>query len=615
MRPFALIAALLVLALMTAPAALAAPPGAEGHSSAQDLRRAVDLYDAGQREEALSRFRGFVVRHSASPLLPEAYLYLARLFRDAGQYHEALLYIERIPAERKGNEARLVEGASLVGAGEVRRGVEILQGLENADLSRADRRLRFVAMADANVRMERYLPALFFIHRALSVSAPSDTEELLQRAHVLMRDRLEDGDLGEAAFMFAGTALGQDALLQQALRAFARGERRQAQVLAQRVIQSPVPFPYRRDALHLFERLTGEGVHERTVSVMLPLTGRYGTFGTLVRRGMDLAMQLHSDAAVRFEYIDIDGDAEMSAKAVSEARANPSVVALLGPLTGGAGASAAARAQSEGIPLLSLAQRSGIPETGDYVFRYSLTPAEQIRTLARHAVLEKGIVTFAILVPENRLGQEMADLFSQEVRRLGATVVARQSYPESATDFRVQVRALAGRGPDEREPPIEERQPPPFEALFIPDFADRIALIAPQVAFYGISQVQLLGINGWNSPDLPRMAGAFVEGALFVDGFFTQSRNPVVREFVELYRQKHGEDPTVLESQGFDAANILLTLLSDPTVRTRDDVREALARLRDFPNLGGPTSFDERGEARRTLFLLQIRNGAIEQIN
>ncbi|NIQ94532.1 MAG: hypothetical protein GWN87_10185, partial [Desulfuromonadales bacterium] len=62
-----------------------------------------------------------------------------------------------------------------------------------------------------------------------------------------------------------------------------------------------------------------------------------------------------------------------------------------------------------------------------------------------------------------------------------------------------------------------------FDALFIPDYADRVGMIAPQLAYYGIEELPLLGINGWNSPDLLRVAGAFVEGAIFVDGFFAYS--------------------------------------------------------------------------------------------
>ena len=128
---------------------------------------------------------------------------------------------------------------------------------------------------------------------------------------------------------------------------------------------------------------------------------------------------------------------------------------------------------------------------------------------------------------------------------------------------------------DEEEAPVdsevwrygeEEKTPPPFEALFVPDYSDRISLIAPQIAFYGLEDIQLLGTNGWNDAELPRLARQFVEGAVFTDSFFLHSSYPFVQEFVEDYFNRFGEEPTILEAQGYDIAGIMLTLLNDPGI-------------------------------------------------
>ena len=203
--------------------------------------------------------------------------------------------------------------------------------------------------------------------------------------------------------------------------------------------------------------------------------------------------------------------------------------------------------------------------------------------------------------------------------------MARQSYLPEQTDFRRQVRLLQGldpNAPDEEEKSEEalpgapeEEEPPPFEALFMPDYADRISMIAPQLPFYGLEGVQLLGTNGWNDPALVKTAGKFVEGAVFVDGFFRHSPYPFVQEFVEDYYASHGEEPTILEAQGYDVAGILLTLLDDQRVSSRAAVRWALAQMPIFPGVTGATRFDAQGEAVKTLFLLQVRNNVITQIN
>lgn len=586
-------------------------------SPVQALQQGIDLYRGGKTEEALVRLRGFVVRHPDSPLLSEAYLYLARIFADKGQHQEALLYIGRIPPERRGGAARLVEGRALVAQGEAERGLGILQNIPADSLSPEERRQRLSALADGNARTGKPLSALTFLRRAMEDASPREAEELLQQAHLLLRDRLGEGELAEAAAHYAGTPLGEDARLQQALRAFARGDRDTARTLAQGIVRGSVPFPYRRDAVLLLERLRDGASAARAVGVILPLSGRYGSFGGLVHRGMELALELHGGSGVQFLFTDAEGDAERSAQAVSELASDRRVMALAGPLTSAAAAAAAARAEQEKVPLLSLSQKEGLPQVGGHVFRLSLTAHAQVEALVEYAMGEKGLTTFAVLAPENRLGREMGELFVREVEKRGGKVAARLGYPENATDFKLQVQQLQGRGQPapEGRGAAEKKEPVTVQALFIPDQASRVALVAPQLAYYGLQGVQLLGTNGWNSPELTRLAGRSVEGAVFTDGFFRGSPSPAVREFVGRYKEKFGEDPSILEAQGFDVASILLSVLADPAVRTRDDLRQALSRLNNYPGVTGTTTFDQDGEARKSLFLLQVRGGEIVQIN
>ena len=52
----------------------------------------------------------------------------------------------------------------------------------------------------------------------------------------------------------------------------------------------------------------------------------------------------------------------------------------------------------------------------------------------------------------------------------------------------------------------------------------------------------MLGESGWNHPELVKRAGAFVEGAVFMDGFFAGAADPQVREFVQNYRAMFNYD-------------------------------------------------------------------------
>lgn len=388
------------------------------------------------------------------------------------------------------------------------------------------------------------------------------------------------------------------------------------------------PLPAVERAGEDIERLrleAGEKGLQRALGVLLPLSGRYATFGEMVQRGMNLALetrQAGGKTPARFLYRDTGADPVLSERAVIELAEDERVLAIAGPLTGAAAQAAANRAQQMRVPLLTLSQKDGLPEAGDYVFRDSLTSSQQVLALVRYAMEERQLTSFAVLSPENRLGREMTELFAREVEGRGGRIAARQSYAENITDFRRQIKLLKREDPDAPDPESSRVGAPPsppkalpFEALFIPDHADRIGLIAPQLAFFGIEKLPLLGINSWNSPDLVRLAGRFVEGAVFVDGFFRDSSHPLVQEFVYRYSEKYGEEPSILEAQGYDAAGILLLLYERAEIRTREDFRLALSRVRAYPGVTGATSFTPQGDAEKKLFLLQVQDGNIVQIN
>ncbi len=585
---------------------------------ALEVRRAGDLYREGNLDEALRRLRGFVIRNPHSPWREQAYLYLSRIFHDRNSCDEALLYLDRLEQESDADMAELVRGSCLVQAGRYAQALEHLLPLRESDLEGSDRALLLGRIGQARAALGQPLQALVSLNQAAELD--KYPERWLGEAHRTLRDA-DNPVLEEASFMLRGRAVGQDADLQLAQRAADANQNDRALSLLSRIMADPTPFPYRDQARSLLARIDGGStVSRNALGVVLPLSGRYESFGELVRRGMDLALELHhqgGDSSPRLIYRDSGVDAARASDAVATLAGAEGVMAVAGPLTGEASRSAALQAQRLGVPLVSLSPRAGLPEIGDFVFRNSLTNEQQARTLAGYAVEDLNLYRFAILAPEEGQGRELADLFAAQVEQKGGRVVTRQDYPPDLTDFRVQIKRLLGQDPNAPAPQArgEKPSPPPFDALLIPDYAEMIGLIAPQLAYYDLTDVQLLGINGWNSPQLLERAGRFVEGAIFVDGFFADSPDPIVREFVSLYRETYGDEPSILEAQAFDTAGLLLYLLGRPDVANREDLRRALASLRNYPGVTGNLFVDDLGEIRRELFLIHVEQGAFIQID
>jgi len=625
-----LLALLLLVPVVTfaADPAEETPAAVEAPSEIDLLTEGLALFEAEQPEAAEPMLIAAIEVETDAERLQQAHIALARIYLAEKQFDTVLAQIAAIPVEERNDEARYLEGRALVAISLTREGMAALQGVDPQVLPPSDQSIRLRILAEGNAALGNYQRALWFANRAMRSAPSEDVSGIYRFAQQVVETQISNDILPEIAFMFAGSPVGAAARLQQVELELAAGDRVQAARLIAQTDLGLIPAAYRGGAIRLYTELTGQSWLERSVGVVLPLSGRFAAYGQLVKRGIDLAVEMQDleESGIRFIYRDNGGDPARSRALVEQLSTADKAVAVAGPITPAASEAAARKAEVEKIPLLTLSQHKGLPEIGPFVFRNSMTARLQVQELARYVVDELGMTGFGVLYPDNRLGREMLDLFSQEVLKRNGLVTTSESYPEDATDFGRQIRLLKGEDPDFREEYMTEQEmledlfvpdfpPVDFDALFIPDYADKVGMIAPQLAYYGIEELPLLGINGWNSPDLVRLAGPFVEGAIFVDGFFPYSPYPFVQEFANRYFSKYGEEPTILEAQGFDVANIFISLLSRDNIRSRNDLRLALSQLSNYPGVTGATTFNLVGDAEKILFLLQVQNGNITQIN
>ena len=73
--------------------------------------------------------------------------------------------------------------------------------------------------------------------------------------------------------------------------------------------------------------------------------------------------------------------------------------------------------------------------------------------------------------------------------------------------------------------PNQRRRLDVLEAYLVADVAERVALILPQLSFYDIQDVILLGPDDWNDPRLVEIAGRDARGADSREG-----RGSILRE-------------------------------------------------------------------------------------
>lgn len=361
-------------------------------------------------------------------------------------------------------------------------------------------------------------------------------------------------------------------------------------------------------------------VDPHAVGCILPLSGRNAAYGNRALDAVLLAagvFNVAKETPIRVLIEDSQSDAAVAGAAVGKL-AGAGVTCILGPLGSQEALEAAKEAQRLKIPILTLTQREGITGVGDHVFRNFLTAAMQVRTVVQYAQAELGLRRFAILYPDDPYGQEMSRLFREEVRRKGGEIRKEKSYKADQTDFGEEILALGGVAlvspGTEVAAGVAPKTDPGFDALFIPDFSYRVAMIVPQLAYYDITGIRLLGTSGWNSPELLKAEPRHLQGAVFVDGFFTGSFRLEVNDFIEAFYTAYGREPDTMEALVYDAADIAVKLLFENRSGTREAFRMGLTQIKGYPGVSGKTSFPVSRDAEKDLFILTVKDGRIIQV-
>jgi ABC-type branched-subunit amino acid transport system substrate-binding protein len=333
------------------------------------------------------------------------------------------------------------------------------------------------------------------------------------------------------------------------------------------------------------------------LGVLLPLSGKRGRAGAQALRGLTLATGTFPGIDDRRSFdVSVHDTASESAgaRAAMDALAGEGVIAVVGPIDGDSVDAAAPRAHALGLPLISLNPRSG--ERGDaagspFVFHIMQSAEDRARALARHAAAQ-GVERFAILGPKSGYGRAVSEAFADEVQRRGGRVVGRATYAPEATSFGDAIKQLSGS----------------FEAVFVPEQATRLELIAPALAAADLvalpvaaraprvgKKILLLSTAEFLDPRYLRSAGRYSEGAVLAPGFYPDRDDRAISDFVSRYEQAFGTLPTPLDAYAYDAARLVAAAVA-AGARTRADLGEAMAAAR-VEGLTGAISFD--GEHRR----------------
>ncbi|MBI4644714.1 MAG: penicillin-binding protein activator, partial [Deltaproteobacteria bacterium] len=453
------------------------------------FQQAEESYRRQVYRQARAQYGSYLERYPQGQHALLARLRLAELVGLLGDWHDSLrryqALLAREPQPDIALKARYGVGRAYFKLGQYQQALQVLENLTAGELPPDLRFSTQALLTEISLKQGR-VPQAFARLRLAAQDLSSGDKEWFDDLKTRLVEQATPQELENLATLYRDSPLTAVLLLRLANLAQKAGNAEEVQKWASTLKER---FPESPEAAGMERLLSGQKV---LAGCLMPLTGDFSNFGRHVKQGMELAAR---GTPLELSFRDTPNNQEAAAQQVRELARDPRVLAILGPLGSAAAQGAAQAAQDAQTPLIALSQKEGITRAGDFVFQAFLTARQQVRALL-HRTSGMGLKRHAVLYPDSAYGQAFMRQFLEEASVQGVEVVEQTPYSPSTRDFAPALAALkAAYRP--------EQGSPSFEALFIPDDAAAVAAVAGQLEEYGLKNLQLLGTNLLQAPDLP----------------------------------------------------------------------------------------------------------------
>ncbi|MDM8535754.1 ABC transporter substrate-binding protein [Desulfobacterales bacterium HSG17] len=337
------------------------------------------------------------------------------------------------------------------------------------------------------------------------------------------------------------------------------------------------------------------------IGLSAPLTGKFSGYGNNFQKAIDLAIEsINKTGGIDgrpLELIvrDSEGMPTKAKRIAREFGKNHQIAAVIGNFS--SSSSMAARPIYDRNTLVQLSPTSSHPAYASgspYSFEIIGTQDGESLFMAKQAVSVFGKKKLGVLFMNNDWGIASQKFFVDEAKRLGAEIVALESFFAETKDFK---------------PVLEKIYKAKPEVLFIPSMYNTAALILKEKKKLGWNDLIVMSPKSLYNPKLIELGSDAVEGIYINAIFFPEDPRAEVQKFAKAYEGKYGQAPDMFAALAYDCVYLLAQAIKQAGTDDRKAIRDALAGIKDFSGVVGKIQFTEHGDVKRETFLLQVKNG------
>lgn len=247
-----------------------------------------------------------------------------------------------------------------------------------------------------------------------------------------------------------------------------------------------------------YKRFIGLGTTTGRAGILLSLTGEYTNYGQELLEIINIFNK--KKLPFSLHYLDTKSDPIEATVAAAKLIEDIHVDFLIAPIRLIEAFGVCGLAYGKGIPVILPMTSEPKFERIPHIFTAGQSDEEQARAIAQYSMYDLGINKFAILYPNIAEYKEVANCFAKEVIKNNREIVSMVSFEPDSITLKWELKTM------------EEKSP---EAIFLSMDKDMIINTAPQIAYYGLEHVQLLGTSTFRHEKVPRLGEKYVEGAIF----------------------------------------------------------------------------------------------------
>lgn len=333
-----------------------------------------------------------------------------------------------------------------------------------------------------------------------------------------------------------------------------------------------------------------------------PFSGGAATFGEMMQRGLDLAMEeLPPDVKANIQIIKEDDTckAAVGVTAAKKLVEVDQVNYVIGPLCNEVSVATEQLFEEGKVIALTIGLPSNkIANMGPYHFAFS-PEIEYLMDALTTKIMEKNLKKVAVIRMQATFEEENYNHFTHYLKQKGGEIVADEAAQKGTTDFRTAILKIRQEKPD---------------AIMLVAHTAELNSILKQLKEQGLGDIAKFGIHAAETPVLLKEASDLAEG--FVYPYPAEKiESEAANAYAKKYKERFNFDPDPYSANVYDSFNILVKTVRKCGYPNKECVLREFANIKDYPGANGLLTVDERGIGTyKTIMLKTVKDSQFQKL-